>query len=133
MIGFYMKCNTSLKWLNCQDYVLITYWKSMFSHHGKLVNLQFLIVQKPVHWLKWEIVTLMGTSALNLSWRWSLWYRNQPIDGGPYHIETIPLICRANPIDLQSESMDWFLYNRGLRYERVSNSDQPFKGVGSKF
>ena len=32
-------------------------------------------------------------------------------DGGPHHIETSPMICR-------SKSMDWFLYDRGLRYEK---------------
>ena len=39
-------------------------------------------------------------SNLTLSWRRPLSYRNQPID-------------------LQSKSMDWFLYNNGLRHERV--------------
>ena len=37
---------------------------------------------------------------LTLSWRRPLSYRNQSID-------------------LQSKSMDWFLYDRGLRHERV--------------
>ena len=35
-------------------------------------------------------------------------------DGDRYHIETSPLI-------LQSKSMDWFLYDKGLRHERVNN------------
>ena len=39
---------------------------------------------------------------LTLSWRRSLSYRNQSID-------------------LQSKSVDWFLHERGLRYERVKN------------
>ena len=38
---------------------------------------------------------------LTLSWRRALSYRNQPID-------------------LQSKSMDWFLYDNGLRHERVN-------------
>ena len=33
-------------------------------------------------------------------------------DGGRYHIETSPLICVA-------KSMDWFLYDNGLRLEKV--------------
>ena len=37
---------------------------------------------------------------LTLSWRMSMSYRNQSID-------------------LQSKSMDWFLYDNGLRHERV--------------
>ena len=34
-------------------------------------------------------------------------------DGGRYHIETSPLICFP-------KSMDWFLYDNGLRHERVN-------------
>ena len=33
-------------------------------------------------------------------------------DGGRYHIETSPSICGA-------KSMDWFLYDNGLRLEKV--------------
>ena len=32
-------------------------------------------------------------------------------DGGRYHIETS---------DLQSKSMDWFLYDNGVRHERIN-------------
>ena len=32
-------------------------------------------------------------------------------DGGPYHVET--------SLDLLCKSMDWFLYDRDLRHERV--------------
>ena len=32
-------------------------------------------------------------------------------DGGRYHIENSPLICK---------SMDWFLYDIGLRHEKVN-------------
>ena len=58
--------------------------------------------------------------------------------GGRYHIETNPLICggryhietspftlrrplsyRNQSIRLRSKSMDWFLYDNGLRHERV--------------
>ena len=52
---------------------------------------------------------------LTLSWQRQLSYRNQSIDlqhdGGCYHIETSPLICK---------SMDWFLYDNGLHHERVN-------------
>ena len=37
-------------------------------------------------------------------------------DRGHYHIETSPLICKAK----QSKSMDWFLYDNGLRLEGVN-------------
>ena len=43
---------------------------------------------------------------LTLSWRRPLSYRNQSID----------LLCK---------SMDWFLYDNGLRYERVKYDSQP--------
>ena len=43
------------------------------------------------------------TFSLTLSWRRPISYRNQSID-------------------LQSKSMDWFLYNIGLRHERVNLS-----------
>ena len=47
---------------------------------------------------RWQ---LSHCCALTLSWRKSLSYRNQSID-------------------LQTKSMDWFLYNRNLRHERVN-------------
>ena len=40
-------------------------------------------------------------SVLNLSWPRSLLYRSQSID-------------------LQNKSVDWFLYNKNLRHERVN-------------
>ena len=43
---------------------------------------------------------VFGKFLLTFSWRRSLPYRNQSID-------------------LQSKLMDWFLYNNGLRHERV--------------
>ena len=47
--------------------------------------------------------------SLTLSWRRLLSYRNQSID-------------LRRSIDLQSKSMDWFLYDNGLRHERVNLS-----------
>ena len=46
---------------------------------------------------------LRQSGPLTLSWRRSLWYRNQSID-------------------LQSKSMDWFLYDNDLSHERVNHS-----------
>ena len=40
-------------------------------------------------------------------------------DRGPNHIETSPLI------DLQSKSMDWFLYDRELHHEKVRSISKP--------
>ena len=34
----------------------------------------------------------------------------------------MPLSYRNQSIDLQSKSVDWFLYNNDLRHERVKNS-----------
>ena len=36
-------------------------------------------------------------------------------EGGPYQIETSPLICKA----MLYKSMDWFLYNKDFCDERV--------------
>ena len=41
-------------------------------------------------------------------WRASWFFH----DGGPYYTETSPLIC--------CKSMDWFLYDRDIRHERVN-------------
>ena len=47
-------------------------------------------------------------------------------DGGPYQIETSPLICRAN------ERTGWFLYDRDLRHERVrSNITETWQLMGT--
>ena len=53
-----------------------------------------------------EIVTLWNIAILTLSWRRFPSYRNQSID-------------------LQSKSVNWFLYDRKLRHERVNQ----FHGV----
>ena len=45
---------------------------------------------------------VLSLYLLTLSWRRPLLYRNQSID-------------------VQSKSMDWFLYDNGLRHERVKN------------
>ena len=52
------------------------------------------------HKTKWE------KKHLTLSWRRSLSYKNQSID-------------------LQRKSMDWFLYDRDLRHERVKRNSCP--------
>ena len=36
--------------------------------------------------------------------------------GGSYHIETSPLICRANQL-----TIDWFLFDKNLRHERINH------------
>ena len=38
-----------------------------------------------------------------------------------------PLSCRNQSIDLQSTSMDWFLYDNGHRHERVKRALKSFK------
>ena len=47
-----------------------------------------------------DVYSTMMISCLTLSWRRLLWYRNQSTD-------------------LLGKSMDWFLYDDGLRHERV--------------
>ena len=58
--------------------------------------------QKTKGTLKWKHWSELG---LTLSWRKPLSYRNQFID-------------------LQSKSMNWFLYDNGLRHERVKQTSQ---------
>ena len=63
---------------------------------------------KPIslHILQWKWIMSepsVNNFKLTLSWRRPLSYRNQSID----------LLCK---------SMDWFLYNNGLRHERVKDS-----------
>ena len=49
-----------------------------------------------------------------LSWTWSQRYFNLTLSWRR------PLSNRNQSIDLQSKSMDWFLYVNGLRHERVN-------------
>ena len=64
-------------------------------------------------WIDWSRVALFTgitktnlanliTTGITFSWRRSLSYRNQSID-------------------LQSKSMDWFLYDKDLRHERLNS------------
>ena len=50
---------------------------------------------------RFRMFIINGDKWLTLSWRRPLSYRNQSID-------------------FQSKSMDWFLYDNGLRHERVN-------------
>ena len=52
-----------------------------------------------------DLVSCQLTNLLTLSWRRPLSYRNQSIDLG-------------------SKSMDWLLYDNGLRHERVKQDIQ---------
>ena len=67
----------------------------------------------PVNFAKFSRTTFLSLSIfsqpwffLTLSWRKPLSYRNQAIE----------LLCK---------SMDWFLYDNGLRHERVNLSSNP--------
>ena len=85
-------------------------WKGLFQNEvvlskreyfqtilSALMNTNFIEIINGISLIS---VLLKLLKLLTLSWRWSQSYRNQPID-------------------LQSKSMDWFLYDRGLRHERV--------------
>ena len=37
-----------------------------------------------------------------------------------------PLSCRNQSIDLQSKSIDWFLYDNGLRHQRVKGATKSY-------
>ena len=53
------------------------------------------------NWIQLSFPTQNLWFILSLSWRWPLSYKSQSID----------LLCK---------SMDWFLYDNGLRHERVN-------------
>ena len=54
------------------------------------------------------------------------------------HITTLtlswlrPLSNRNQSIDLQSKSMDWFLYDNGLRHERVNHKHKMTKDINQQ-
>ena len=54
---------------------------------------------------KWKVYF---TKITSLVWLTLSWWRQ--------------LSCRNQSIDLRSKSMDWFLYNNGLRHERVKEN-----------
>ena len=112
--------STTLRKMNCL--LALTHFKSMFhfytpwEHKKPEVSWGFQEVWKWNIGLKLVEVILnnfmkgylifvysypQGELYLTLSWRRSLSYRNQSID-------------------LQSKSVDWFLYDNGLRHERVN-------------
>ena len=80
------------------------WWQNLLYLKGKIILLatiySFISLEGE------EIVTLWNIAILTLSWRRFPSYRNQSID-------------------LQSKSVNWFLYDRELRHERVNQ----FHGV----
>ena len=87
-----MICRANKKWLVCR-------WRNC----QKLVFVQCCISSKTSHLIcrANQNCLVFRWNRLTLSWRRSLSYRNQSID-------------------LQSKSMDRFLYDRDLRHERVN-------------
>ena len=65
------------------------------EEHASSENQEFDVYERVILLLLW---------TLTLSWRRPLSYRNQSID-------------------LQDKSMDWLLYDNGLRHERVENKN----------
>ena len=64
-----------------------------------------------------DVVCLLGVAKFNRSletnWLTLSWRR--------------PLSYRKQSIDLPSKSMDWFLYDNGLRHEKVKRGCSPFQ------
>ena len=84
--------------------VLSTFFKSSSICLNVSIPLCALLSESSYHPLR-----LLISASLTLSWRRPLSYRNQSID-------------------LQSKSMAWFLYDNGLRHERVNfNSFHSYK------
>ena len=93
-------------------FYIVTYWGRLMAfiftcvwgcRKPKITFLHLILSKTLSHWrCTFNIVRwLIHTFLLTLSWRRPLSYRNQSID-------------------LQSKSMDWFLYDNGLRHERVN-------------
>ena len=61
-----------------------------------------------IYWFYYS--KLWYIAGLTLSWRRLLWYRKQSID----------LLCK---------SMDWFLYDHGLRHDRVKGFTEYFQAI----
>ena len=76
-------------WNKCSDYLELCFSGVCLSLY--LSELCLTSIQK---------CSLMPATSLTLSWRRALSYRNQSTD-------------------LQSKSKDWFLYENGIRHERV--------------
>ena len=56
-----------------------------------------------------------------LAWNGSKEIRQDQINS---FMAEVPIIYRNQPIDLQSKSMGWFLYDRDLRHERVNGGER---------
>ena len=112
--GKYKRCKNSYLWILYRITIVKRnshwYWVLFFS---KITNLRsdfitynfprIAILQDILEWILLNVQYYLTKSlwiSLTLSRRRSLSYRNKAID-------------------LQSKSMDWFLYDRNLRHERV--------------
>ena len=95
----------------------------IFCSYAQCSN-NFCINPKP---LSSSVCLFLEIPHLTLLWRRPLSSRNQFIDFRLFleipHLTLLwrrPLSYRNQSIDLRSKSMDWFLYDSGLRYERVN-------------
>ena len=110
--------NTSqIKFLSISK-ILKWYWNGIFKSEQKefesdLKKKLCVVKDYPTDTVKID-TNLVCNIMLTLSWQWLLSYRNQSID-------------------LQSKSMDWFLYDNGLHHERVNYLPIKLKSVNALF
>ena len=80
---------------------IIFYWNTTLALNLLVYHLRVFLKYAMTN-DRWSIPSLILQSSLTLSWRRPLSYRNQSID-------------------LLRKSMDWVLYDNGLRHERVKS------------
>ena len=90
-----------------------------FIGNSRYISLSFTLLKwkKRFEFPNWKVRSIeknWENVSLTLSWRRPLSYRNQSID-------------------LLLKSMDWFLYDIGLRHERVKNCQFTYKELQPKF
>ena len=99
----FIRLNTSKKIIGSDTSKQIHYYINIYVINCEVFfNQRYMITFESLFMsVSWTKNNLSFRATLTLSWRRPLSYTNQFID-------------------LQSKSMDWFLYDNGLRHERVN-------------
>ena len=91
-----------------QTFIIMYYERLIKVHFRLYISLGIIcktVIGRKHEWRFVYYFLLLSRFNLTLSWRRPISYRNQSID-------------------LRSKSMDWFLYDIGLRHERVKSNHQ---------
>ena len=111
----------SFSWKVLENENILTAWKVcvfrviLIRIHFECGKMRIKITPNTDTFTQWLRYRGVFWTLLTLSWRRPLSYRNQSID-------------------LQSKSMDWFLYGNGLRHERVKHRNMKLIAeIGDRF